>query len=59
MFFPPPFFVWPIDVKFSGVMDMGKKMNPIDLAYLSEVKRSNLAVCLKLSGVMDMGTKFK
>ena len=23
--------LWPIDVKFSGMMDMGKEMNPIDL----------------------------
>ena len=23
--------LWPIDFKFSEVMDMGKKMNPVDL----------------------------
>ena len=23
--------LWPIDVKFYGIVDMGKKMSPIDL----------------------------
>ena len=47
--------LWPIDVKFSGMMDMCKKMNLIcddaqfKMADLSEVKRSNFAILLNNS----------